>query len=396
MKVALLTVDYPPYSGGGVGSLSYELTKGLAKVGVEVVVITRSVKSTGIAKTSNCKIYYLTSPSIPPKYVWYYTLRGGSIKSVLADEKPYVIHDLSAFSVFHPWITKLAPTVLTIQGSPQLSIIRRTLDWRDGLRDAVFETSHRVQPILMSIFIEPNVRFRVYVSRFVMLDSLARVKDKSLRAKLLEKATVIYNGVDVRTLKSIRDRVAKNEEFKDYSITFIGRLMEYKGVRFLIKAFKHVFNELRDVRLHIVGDGPKYNEVKGLVKKLNLENNVTLHRALSREETMKVLARSALLTHPSLYESFGIVIAEAYAMGKPVVTHRAGYSKELVEESKAGLTVNVFDEKEYAGALIKVLTDRNLYKELSQNAIRFATERLDVSVMVRKYMDVYSHVIEGA
>jgi len=76
-----------------------------------------------------------------------------------------------------------------------------------------------------------------------------------------------------------------------------------------------------------------------------------------------------------------------------VVTHRAGFAKELVEEPRAGLSINVINAKEYAGALITLLTDKGLYKRLSQNASAFAEERLSVDAMVRGYIDAYRRAV---
>jgi glycosyltransferase involved in cell wall biosynthesis len=389
VKVALLTGDYPPYSGGGVGSLSYELARGLVRAGVDVVVIARSTRATHVVRREKYNVYYLASPPVPPKDVWHYTLRMIDVRKILNEERPDVIHDLSAFTAFQPWITKLAPTVYSVQGSPQLSIIRRALSLNDALRDILFEISHRLQPTFTGLIKKPEIRVWVYVSKFVMLDSLMRIQDEDLRRELMGRSMVVYNGVDVKSLRAIRDEVVKSEGVEDGSVVFIGRLMEYKGVKFLIKAFRHVVDELRDAVLHIVGDGPIFNEARGLVEKLGLKGRVIMHGALPRDRAMRILAKSTLLTHPSLYESFGMVIAEAYAMGKPVVTHRAGYAKELVEEPWAGLAINVTNAKEYAEALIALLTDKGLYKRLSQNASAFAEERLSVDAMVRGYIDAY-------
>jgi len=389
VKVALLTGDYPPYSGGGVGSLSYELARGLLRAGVDVVVIARSTRTTHVIRREKYDVYYLASPPIPPKDVWHYTLRMIDVRKILNEERPDVIHDLSAFTAFQPWITKLAPTVYSVQGSPQLSIIRRTLGLNDALRDILFEISHRLQPTLMGLIKKPEIRVWVYVSKFVMLDSLMRIQDEDLRRELMGRSMVVYNGVDVKSLRAIKDEVVKSEGAEEGSVIFIGRLMEYKGVKFLVKAFRHVVDELRDTVLHIVGNGPIFNEVRELVERLGLKGRVIMHSALPRDRTMRILARSTLLTHPSLYESFGMVIVEAYAMGKPVVTHRAGYAKELVEEPGAGLTVNVLNEREYANALITLLSDKALYNKLSQKASTFAEERLSVEAMVKGYIKAY-------
>jgi len=389
MKVTLLTSDYPPYSGGGVGSLSYELARGLLRAGVDVIVIARSTRETHVIRREKYNVYYLASPPIPPKDVWYYTLRMIDVRKILNEERPDVIHDLSAFTAFQPWITKLAPTVYSVQGSPQISIIRRTLGLNDALRDILFEISHRLQPALMGLIKKPEIRVWVYVSKFVMLDSLMRIQDEDLRRELMGRSMVVYNGVDIKSLRAIKDEIVKSEGVEEGSVVFIGRLMEYKGVKFLVRAFRHVVDELRDAVLHIVGDGPIFNEVRGLIEKLGLNGRVIMHGALPRDRAMRILARSTLLTHPSLYESFGMVIAEAYAMGKPVVTHRAGYAKELVEEPGAGLMVNVLNEREYANALITLLSDKALYNKLSQKASTFAEERLSVEAMVKGYIKAY-------
>jgi hypothetical protein len=218
VKVALLTGDYPPYSGGGVGSLSYELARGLLRAGVDVIVIARSTRATHVTRREKYNVYYLASPSVPPKDVWYYTLRMIDVRKILNEERPDVIHDLSAFTAFQPWITKLAPTVYSVQGSPQLSIIRRTLGLNDALRDILFEISHRLQPTFMGLIKKPEVRVWVYVSKFVMLDSLMRIQDKGLRRELMGRSMVVYNGVDVRSLRAIRDEVVKSEGAEEDSV----------------------------------------------------------------------------------------------------------------------------------------------------------------------------------
>jgi glycosyltransferase involved in cell wall biosynthesis len=248
----------------------------------------------------------------------------------------------------------------------------------------------------MGLIKRPEIRVWVYVSKFVMLDSLMRIPDEDLRRELMGRSMVVYNGVDVKSLRAIKDEVVKSEGAEEGSVIFIGRLMEYKGVKYLVKAFRHVVDELKDTVLHIVGNGPIFNEVRGLVERLGLKGRVIMHGALPRNRAMRILARSTLLTHPSLYESFGMVIVEAYAMGKPVVTHRAGYAKELVEEPRSGLAINVTNTKKYAEALITLLTDKGLYKRLSQNASAFAEERLSVDAMVRSYIYAYRRAVNHA
>ena len=88
MKIAILTVNYPPYVGdSGIRTLSYELSKGLTRTGHEVVVVTRGLKQHRV-NLGMYKIYYLASPQMPPKDVWYCMLRGNYVK------KPLLMKDL--------------------------------------------------------------------------------------------------------------------------------------------------------------------------------------------------------------------------------------------------------------------------------------------------------------
>jgi glycosyltransferase involved in cell wall biosynthesis len=174
----------------------------------------------------------------------------------------------------------------------------------------------------------------------------------------------------------------------------MGRLAEYKGVDRLIRAFSHVSRELRDAKLHVVGSGPDADRLKALSSRLGMEKRVVFHGWLRRDRALKILASSALLVHPSLYESFGYVIVEAYALGKPVVAHRAPYSRELVEEMGAGLTVNTFDEEKFSKALLALLTDGDLYKRFSSKAHKVAEEVFDVRITADKYIEVYEGIKE--
>jgi glycosyltransferase involved in cell wall biosynthesis len=211
--------------------------------------------------------------------------------------------------------------------------------------------------------------------------------DPKSRELLKTKSIVVYNGLSIERVRSV---VRESSSYDEYSIAFVGRLMEYKGVNRLIKAFSHVAKEFHKAKLHIVGSGPEMGRLKELSRKLGLESNVVFHGWLPRDEALKIVSSSALLAHPSLYESFGYVIVEAYALGKPVVAHRAPYSKELVEELGAGLTVNTFDGKAFSEALLTLLTDRDLQRKLGFRAYEIAKNVFNIGITADKYFKLYT------
>jgi len=388
LKILLLTSEYPPYLRGGVGSFSYELSRGLARAGNEVIVVTRGNGPDRLINVDNTKIYYLMSPDLPPRDLWFYFIRIRDFKRVTEIEKPDIIHDASGALNYSPWLSKFAPTVLTIHGSPTLDVIRLSLGGEDRFRFILFNTSHTLPSRLIDFVSRPIFSRIVFVSRYALWSSLNKIRGEVMRSRLRKISRVVYNGVDINRLRDIASKTA----YDDYSIVFISRLMEYKGVRWLIKAFRRVVKELPRAKLHIVGNGPLYGDARELVARLGLDNNVVLHGSLPRSNALKILAGSKILVHPSLVEGFGIVIAEAYAMGKPVITHRSGYAYELVGETGAGLMINTLDEEEFSNAIINLLTDNNLYKKLSQRALE-VSERFSVEEMVKGYLSVYRELV---
>ncbi|ADV64738.1 glycosyl transferase group 1 [Desulfurococcus mucosus DSM 2162] len=259
---------------------------------------------------------------------------------------------------------------------------------RDRARFRLFEFSHKVPSAVLSFFHKPRVGRLVFVSRSCIADALVHTPPRE-REELRRRSVVIYNGLSIERVRRSVDRVDSNSA----SVVFVSRLMEYKGGFRLVKAFVHVVEEVKDTVLHVIGEGPEGPLLRELVRKLGLEKHVIFHGWLGRRETLRVIASSRILTHPSLYESFGYVIAEAYALGKPVVAHRASYSLELVENFGAGLVVNTFDEKRYAEALMTLLTDDNLYRRLSQRALATAEEYFDIRRTAEEYLRVYREVV---
>lgn len=385
MKVLLLAHDLGLY--GGVGTFNYELVEALIKRGVEVLVITR-YNVDFVSKPAGSGIYVnmLCSPEIPPKDVVFYLSNMHTVTEIARRFKPDVIHDTSGGLRFLPWLSRYAPTVATIHGSPLLDDLRvKYGSFRDRLRLRLYQYSHYVPAKMMSLLCRAGIDRAVFVSKTCLADTLVRLDPKS-RELLKTKSVVIYNGLSIERVRSV---VRESSSYDEYSVAFVGRLMEYKGVNRLIKAFSHVAKEFHKAKLHIVGSGPEMGRLKELSRKLGLESNVVFHGWLPRDGALKIVSSSALLAHPSLYESFGYVIVEAYALGKPVIAHRAPYSKELVEELEAGLTVDTLNGKAFSEALLTLLTDKSLYRKYSIKAQEVAEEIFDIGITASKYIKVY-------
>ena len=387
MRILLLAYDLGLQ--GGVGSFNYELSSALASMGHEVYVVARNV-ATSLCPPS-VKAFGFRTFKIPPKDVLFYLWNRRAIANLSEKLRPDVIHDSSSALGLIPELSHYAPVVQTVHGSPLLGHLRRIYDSiEDRVRAKLFELSHRLPALFFQLFNNPRIEKLVFVSRSCLADALVHMKSNNERERLLSKSYVIYNGLSVKRIRAL----SRGIDNDPYAIVFSGRLMEYKGPHRLLRALPLIAKEVPEVRLHIVGSGPLFGYIRKLSIDIGLRDRVILHGWIERDRALRILASSSILVHPSLYESFCYSIAEAYALGKPVIAHRAPYSKELVEDMGAGLTVNTFDARTLANAVIALLTDKNLYRRLSERALKVAEEYFDIDVVAKQYVKVYEEAIE--
>src|SRR5262249_21742863 len=141
------------------------------------------------------------------------------------------------------------------------------------------------------------------------------------------------------------------------SIMFIGRLESRKGVSVLLEAFRRIRNDDLPVQLVIAGDGPERPKLEEFVQENAIED-VTFLGRVDDAEVSGLMAYCDIFCAPSLYgESFGIVLAEAMASGKPVVAAaNAGYRTVLTGEA-ARFLVRPGDVEDLRQALSNLAQD---------------------------------------
>lgn len=143
-------------------------------------------------------------------------------------------------------------------------------------------------------------------------------KDKLMRKMGIceEKIEVVHNGVDLELYKSVEI----DKKYENPTIVTICRLVSYKMVDDIIKAVNILKREFPDIRLKIIGAGPKKEYLARLSKKLGLEKNIEfLGKIRETREMVKILKKSHVFVLSSIVEGFGMVVVEAMAAGVPYV-----------------------------------------------------------------------------
>lgn len=169
-----------------------------------------------------------------------------------------------------------------------------------------------------------------------------------------ERISVIPNGVN-------RDELSKFKWSPDFSvpkITYAGRLeRRQKNVDKLIRSFELLLREYGvNAELVIIGCGPYEHEMKRLIKKLGLQNRVTLRRWLPRRQFIEELASSNVFVTPSQHECYCIAVAEAIVLGVPTVVSNSTALSWYVKKGWAfGINPPITPQR-IASAIDKVLT----------------------------------------
>ena len=140
---------------------------------------------------------------------------------------------------------------------------------------------------------------------------------------------VIPNGVDLDEIQSvvvdgsITDLLRADERFQ-FRVVYCGNLLKYKGVQYVLHALSILKEGGISVELSVVGDGPYRVHLAKLTQDLGIQSQVRFLGFLPRSQQLGVIKASDALVLASEYESFGIVLVEAMALGKAVVASDVG------------------------------------------------------------------------
>ena len=184
----------------------------------------------------------------------------------------------------------------------------------------------------------------------------------------------------------------------DKTILFVGRLVEKKGLEYLIRAFPEVVSRHPDARLMVVGDGPLRGEAEALAKRLHLTGHVRFMGGQSREELRPSYLRSRLFVVSSVVarsgdtEGLPVALLEAMAAGRPVVATAVGGIPEVVIHRRTGLLVEPESATSLAGAICELLDSPAEAARMGALARRWVRRKFDWRHVAARYAALLSEV----
>ncbi|MFC1924219.1 glycosyltransferase family 4 protein [Chloroflexota bacterium] len=203
---------------------------------------------------------------------------------------------------------------------------------------------------------------------------------------------IIPHGVDTERFSP---EIAPIEDFCDgkLNILFVSRLEKRKGITYLLKAFERVKKEIPQSRIIIVGPGNK-DRYQELVNTINLKD-VVFTGGVSHADLPRYYRTADIFCIPATgQESFGIVLLEAMAAGKPIVASNIpGFASVLTHDIE-GLLVPPRDDEALADALLSLLKDQDLRQQMGSNG-RSKAEKHSWESIARRTVDFYLESANG-
>jgi len=221
-----------------------------------------------------------------------------------------------------------------------------------------------------------------------------KLKDVLLDWDVKSNISVLPTGLDLDEFKQADGQKFK-EKFKieptKKILLFVGRLGREKNIKFLIEVMDRLKQESEDTILVIVGDGKDRKDLEKQVKKLNVKDRVIFTGFLAREDTIDAFAAADVFVFASKTDTQGLVLAEAAALGKPIVMVEDKGLGEIVVDGANGYVVKE-DVDIFAKKTLELLTVDNLYATMSDKSREIA-EGLSIERQTDKLLDIYNQAI---
>lgn len=232
-----------------------------------------------------------------------------------------------------------------------------------------------------SIFIEASLPIALYVNFSEKLIPRVYqnipmvVVSNSTKQELVTKGfsenniSLVYNAVDSA---AYQHKPGKKSPLP--LIGYLGRIKKYKSVNHLILALSEVKKTIPDVKLLLVGDGDYLPQLKKLVKKLKLEDNVTFAGATHHQTKIDYLNKMWFMVNPSPKEGWGLTVIEANSCGLPVIAANSPGLRDSVVDGKTGLLYPYGDISKLAELVTNLIQNNKLRNSFTNQCINWANK----------------------
>ena len=389
MRIALVSQEYPPETAkGGLGTQTFLKAHGLAALGHEIHVISRSPDGKRTEKETD-GVRVTRVGGFDTRFAAYTEIADWITHSAMVAAELEALHARSPLDVvdFPEWGAEGSvhllnrtewhriPTVIHLHGP--LVMFAHTMGWPE-MDSEFYRTGTALEGACL------RQADAVFSSSQCSIDWC--VKHYGLQRA---RVPILHTGVDTELFSPRAVPKAKRP-----TIIFAGKLARNKGVHLLIEAAVRLAKEFPGLQLRLLGRGDEkiLNELRGLAG--GCPDLLDLPGFVDRTALPEEFSRAYVFAAPSEYEGGpGFVYLEAMACGLPVIACAGSGAAEVVRVDENGLLVPARDVEALAAALRLLLADGSRREKMGEFARRFVLAEADSRVCIKKIEAFYAAVV---
>ncbi len=413
-RILLILTEFPP-AIGGMQTHADRLSRHLHQSGARLQVVTYRPDDPGIDTSHVDETFPFPVLRILSRISFFYNL--ALLRKLSGTFQPDIIYSSTVFYGVLQAFTGI-PTICRSVGN---DILRPWIAWpfqlgsrlaaRQDLETRLYRIFRKLEkPELVELFLRDQ-RFRLACTSAQCAGTILANSDFT-KERLLEagvspgRIRVLVGGVDAAAF-SRPQYVHLNDLRQDlglpvdrFLILTACRLVEKKGLDFLIHWFSGQQPQTRNWHLAIVGNGKRQRRLKQLVTKLGLSDRITFAGAVPHEKMPPWYWCSDLFVLPSTVcrnpvtgisdaETMGRVLCEANAAGTPVIASACGGIPSVITDGKNGLLFEENNPGSLSGCVTRMLADAPLRKRLVKNGLRTARDRFDWKHILQIHLEAF-------
>ncbi len=365
----------PERFGGGVERAASILLEGLITFDdMEIHAVTCSTALTEPRLVEHNGVIYHYLPSRGRlETLTLYAADRRKVHRVLRDIDPDLVHAQDAHKYGYICLQAGYPLVMSLHG-----IAKEERKHFNTIRD-------KLRATMMSLLVE-----RHCLRNAPYLIQPTRYPEQCLGQWITGKAYDIANPVATKFF----DLDSIEEEGR---LLFVGSVIPRKRPLDLVKALSRVRDQVPYVTLRIAGrtsDQEYLGTIREWIESHDLEPNVRILGSVTEDQLLGEYQRCVLLALPSVEETSPIVIAEAMAVGKPVVATRVGGVAYLVDDGQTGFLVDVGDIDALSSRILTILSNDGLRSSMKKAAREKADLNYRSEIAAARVRQVYQEAVE--
>ena len=399
MRVAFVSYEYPPETGGGgIGTYLECVAPALAQAGHEVTVFCGG-EATGEVRSGGFTVQRVAAQS------GYFGVAVCETFAAQHRRKPFDLVEVTDFAAWGLEIQRVFPDLPSVVKLHTPSFVIDQLHWR---RPNIGQKLRMGFGALRQGRVWPRFQFRYDSGHLREVEAIRRAHGvaattAAVLRRVAQDVPEAATKARVYPYPFLPPSVLLSAEAdgSGHAVTYVGRLEPRKGVLDLAAAIPALCRRHPDMRFRFVGrdmpSGASGCSCAEVILQLAgpFRQHVEILPAQRREEALRLMANSKVCVFPSHWESFGIVVLEAMAAARAVVVTRGSGMAELVNDGETGLLVEPRNTAEIASAIGRLWESEKLRQVLGSAARARVLSEFSLPRVLARQISHYEDVIAG-